>query len=129
MELLLEMYVRGNNEAKAYAMVAFYYMAPSLYDKLLELHKKKKTLVSCQSGCLRSRRSFAKLHNWIQMGHYGQGIPAKLRVREDMIQRNLPKGEAMGTADDRPTQRPADSSSDGEGREGRLGTGGRGSQW
>ena len=90
-ELFLEMYVRGNNQAKAYAMVAFYYMAPSLYDNLRELHKKRKTLVTCQSGCLRSTKSLAKLHNWIEMGRYGQEVPEKLRVREDMIQRNLPK--------------------------------------
>ena len=78
LEQFVHLYSLGNYEAKAYAMVAFYYLDPVLYRHLKSRHHGTGTIVQRYACCEKYPQSFDDILGEIEKGVFREYLPPDL---------------------------------------------------
>jgi hypothetical protein len=82
LEQFIKLYVRGNNEAKAYAVVGFYYLDPILYEHIKSIYGDSTLWLRTVEGCDDSGEPLSTFFERVERGAYDGCVPAEKDKRK-----------------------------------------------
>jgi len=66
---------QGNDQAKMYAMVGFYYLNRSLYNHIKANYKNQKIMIKTANGCLYEAEYLSEILKQLESGYFQEQVP------------------------------------------------------